>query len=252
MDGWFLANLLLGGLVAMVVDINTGEQGAVSLTSKGPNMRYQRFANCLCQTLLGILCGCSASRLPDYPIKPVTEYGLSKSEGGVTVAVHPMTDPKECENYFGMNLLKSDLLAVLVAVENKSADASYIIQKDSIRIVDAREALEGRSAVGNPDAANAVGGAVGVSILVSPLTALVLIPIAVNMTSNAAETRRNFAAKELHQETISPGVTKRGFAYFQLPKDRPDPMKTRLRLELLDPMASKTLTLDYDLEIGGK
>jgi len=200
--------------------------------------------------LVGFLAGCTAARLPEYPSKTINDYGEHKSNGGLTVSVHPMTDPQETKQYFGTNLLHSDVLAVLIVVENHNPSASYIVLRDHICLVDAGKEGHGRTRVGNNDAAivaRLVAMAAGFAV---PGGGIALMPVVFSLESDAAEVRRNFAAKEWHQETISPGECKRGFAYFQLPKDHPWPMDVLLRIGLSDPIAGTTSTFDYAIHIG--
>jgi hypothetical protein len=194
--------------------------------------------------------GCSAQRLPDYPTLPLSEYGQMKTQDGVTVAVHPMTDSQETEKYFGMNLLKHDTLVVLVAVENHSPTVNFIIQKDRISL---KETLSGGSnKIGQNTSESALAAVTGGAILVCPVAALVTIPFMVQAATNTAEIKRNFAAKELHQETISPGNAKNGFVYFRLPPERSAQMQKTLSISLWDPIGKRSNIFEYQIEIGSK
>jgi hypothetical protein len=194
--------------------------------------------------------GCSAERLPDYPMRPLSEYGQTKSQDGVTIAVHPMTDSQETKKYFGMDLLHNDILAVFIAVENGNSTASYIVQKNRISL---NEGTTGKSSkVGDNATANVEGSVIVGAILVFPPAALVTMPFMAKEVSNSAEIKRNFASKELHQETISPDKIKSGFVYFLLPHDRPAQTQKILNIGMWNPIAKSSKTFEYQIEIGRK
>jgi hypothetical protein len=195
--------------------------------------------------------GCTASRLPDYPTMPVAEYGPHKTADGVTVAIHPITSATEARKYFGMNPLKSNILPVLVVVENKHAQDNYIIRKERIGLAGPQEAPD-RGAVGSSGGANAVGVAAGVAIVAAPIAAPALLVTFAAMKSQADEIKRNFATKELQQETIAPGTTKGGFVYLQLPPGTERGGRGVMHVELWEPVSKTPRSFDFDIRLTGE
>src|SRR2546426_6445044 len=109
--------------------------------------------------LISALTGCTAARLPDYaPLAP-DEYRHHATREGLTIAIHPMTQPSEIERYFGTDLLAHDVLPVAVVVRNENTKSSFIIQRDGTRLLsgdDWRGPERRAASVGSNDAAEAV------------------------------------------------------------------------------------------------
>ena len=201
--------------------------------------------------LAAVMGGCTASRLPDYPTMSVTEYGPHKTADGVTVAIHPITSATEARKYFGTNLLDSHILPVLVVVENQHPRDSFIIRKERIGLAGPQEAPD-RGAVGSSAGRTAVGATAGVAIIAAPIAAPALLLTFVAMESSAAEIRRNFATKELHQETIPTGMTKRGFVYLQPPPDTEREGRGVIHVELWEPVSKTPRSFDFDIRLLGE
>jgi len=202
-------------------------------------------------TLPVVMVGCTASRLPDYPTMSVTEYGPHKTADGVTVAIHPITSGTEASKYFGRNLLDRHILPVLVVVENKHAQDNFIIRKERIGLAGPQAAPD-RGAVGSSTGATAVGAAAGVTIIAAPIAAPAVAVIFAAMKSQANEIERNFATKELQQETIPPGMTKSGFVYLQLPPDTEREGRGVIHVELWEPVSKTPRSFDFDIRLKGE
>lgn len=204
-------------------------------------MRFSR-ALAMIATLFGLLVGCSAKRLPDYSLLSIHQYMHKSTQHGLTVAIHPMTHQTEIEEYFGTNLLAHNVLPVLVVAENRSAELSFIIRKEEMKLSleNAQSFETGRSkAVGSSNAAEAV--LLASTVLVSP----VLLFVGIGMESHAAEIRRNFAMKEFQHAMVSPGDVKSGFIYFQLPEPADSFDRWLLQIQAMDPRNKTTLTYSY-------
>jgi hypothetical protein len=192
-------------------------------------------------TMIAFLAGCSAKRLPDYSPLPAHQYSQKETLGDLTVAIYPMTQETEIKEYFGMNLLSADILPVTIVVENRNPELHFILRKDEIKLVNQSTQRFDRS--NNPETVGSSTGekTVGAIALLSPLAAGMMI----GMISNAAEMKRNFAMKEFQQATISPGETKSGFVYFQLPKPEASPIQWRFEIQAMDVKNKNPLTFTY-------
>jgi len=71
-----------------------------------------------------VVSGCAMKALPRYDVKPASEYKLSDTKEGLSIAVYPILDEKESEKYFGTNLLEDSILAVMVTAENAVGSSS--------------------------------------------------------------------------------------------------------------------------------
>jgi hypothetical protein len=210
-----------------------------------------RFLHPLATTaaLFNVLVGCSATRLPDYSPLSAHQYTHKNTQHGLTVAIHPMTQESEIEQYFGTHLLAHDILPVLVVVENQNVDVSFILRKQEIQLLSeisqSPDATKRSGTVDTSGTAEPVGIAAATAIIVAPPLAIPLLLAVAGMESHAAEVRRNFAMKELQQITVSPGDTKSGFVYFQLPNPASSPDRWRFQIQALDLKSKMPLTFTY-------
>lgn len=171
---------------------------------------------------------------------------FTQSLDGLTVSALPLADEDDLDEYFGDDLLDDGILPVFVRFENRSADRSFIILKDQVGVALTQRAQEGD--VASPTAGGWVSTAGVGAVLVVPVASLVLLPIGINMVSDAYEAKRNFVVKELQTQTLSPGTQTSGFVYLKAPEgaDEP-PRKLWLRAEALQPRGGQPTRLELPL-----
>jgi hypothetical protein len=163
--------------------------------------------------------GCATSPPPAYPARPASDYALSTSQDGVTVAVDPMPEPERCARHFATDLAESDILPVFVAVENRNP-ASLLLLRFRARIT-----------------------VVGSSFAPPPLVVYSMRAV----TSHRSLVLHQLEASELLDVTLSPGEVTSGFRYFHL-KDVPNgPQQLSLEVALTDlaTRATRTLSLAF-------
>ena len=98
--------------------------------------------------------------------------------------------------------------------------------------------------------ARTVGTIAVVSIPLSPILAIALIPASASMTSTASELRYNYFCKEFRTTTLSPGEKARGFLYFHLDDMKNMPDKMFLNVEAMD--LNDHNWMEYNLPIAWK
>jgi hypothetical protein len=163
--------------------------------------------------------------LPSYPVRPVQQYPGALVQGDLSLALVPMTDPADGWHYFRIEMLREHLLAVAVAAENRSADRSYLLARDSVKVtVNGTELLEPERGFPSRLAGPALLGlgALGAAamVLVAPVLFAgfpLIIWSGFKESSNATVIRARLDDEALWRTTLSPGETAHGFAYFQIP-----------------------------------
>ncbi len=201
--------------------------------------------------LVAFLAGCTAQRLPDYSPRSAQQYPHKETQNDLTVAIHPMTQESEVEQYFGTNLLADDILPVVIVVENRNPELHFVIRKEEIKLVNQSAQRFDRSSnpetVGSTTSEKTAGALAGAGLLIFPVLGFVAVGMTGKVSSDA-EVRRNFAMKEFQQTTISPGDSKSGFVYFQLPKPADSPAQWRFQIQAIDVKNKSSLPFIYDFD----
>ena len=79
-----------------------------------------------------MLAGCSTMKVAPLTTGSAGSYTQHEQTNGVVVGIRPMTDKREIEDMFKVNLLDKGMLPVLVVVENQDPTASFIILKNKL------------------------------------------------------------------------------------------------------------------------
>lgn len=184
--------------------------------------------------------GCSTLQLPDFPERPVQQQQFKASQGGLAVGAYPITDKSEAKEYFGVDLLAANILAVAVTVENRSTDSGFLLEKQRIRL--------GSITEGTGDSKDKPGDETA-GIALASLGGLVTIPVGAKLASDARIINHNFETKELRATTVNPGQAVHGFLYFQLPDQASIHSDYLLRLEALELKTRQYKKLEIPLHL---
>ena len=84
--------------------------------------------------VFGSGCGTPKIAFGTRPIQPVASYQHTQTVDGFVLAVDSIKDPSEVTSLFGTDLLKADILPVLVVATNQSSDLSYVVSADQFRL----------------------------------------------------------------------------------------------------------------------
>jgi len=187
--------------------------------------------------------GCSTLLLPDYELDSIDKYQNSKTINGLTIVVHPLKDSEESEKYFGVDFNKTELLPVLIIINNQSPESSYIIEKEKFILISEQTYLNQKendleAASDMAKRGSATNEAASVALVAGLLfftpLAVVAMPIGLfgaNKTCNAKEIKRNMLENEYQTTTVSASKSTHGFIYFTKPKDKTQTNNFILRID---------------------
>ncbi len=161
--------------------------------------------------LMVCLTACSTMMLGQFPLPPNSMYRESIELKGISIVAQPILTQEESEEYFGVDLIKSGILAVHLSINNNIPDTSFILFADSVHVAVAT----GNSVIGSPERGDEeIGEAAMVvgAMLISP----VLLAVAVQQLSDATIIKENFDRKKIKTTTIEFGENVHGFSYFPI------------------------------------
>jgi hypothetical protein len=205
-----------------------------------------------------------------------SKYQSSPHVPDLLVYSKPMLNDSETAKYFGVNLLRKNILAIYVSVWNNNQIKSFLISEDSIKLTQIKvDRAVNRPEKASEDAANV---AMGVDIATYPATlgmlaaasrgvtiaewaasgvdviyiATIAIPIfASQLQSNASVIKENFEVNKFKSTTLEPGEKESGFIYFNW-----DELKgydeVNLCLYLKESMSMNIYQPCYNVSFGSK
>ena len=161
--------------------------------------------------------GCATMRIQEYPKTPVTSYSKAMTKNDLCIAIRPMTEKKELEQYFGTDLSALKIVPIHIVAENRSPSSSFVLSKDNMSLQNNRiqSSLKQGDRTGTGDTSGGEAAVLIGSVIGSPL----LIFLGGKEISDAEVIKRNLVAKELQTRTVSPGKSVDGFVYFKLPEE---------------------------------
>ncbi len=207
--------------------------------------------------LLVLGSGCSTMKEPPLTTGSADSYTQHEQTNGMVVGIRPMTDKREIEDMFKVNLLDKGLLPILVVAENQSPAASFIIAKDKLFVLNegTGTASSSRRKKVTSGAGDALEGT-GAVMVASGGLALPLLVIGAPLlftgeqkASNASVIEFNLADKEFYSRTLGPGEKAQGFVYFQFPKKSPPSVNYHLVAEVKNPATGEATTFDLPLNL---
>lgn len=201
-----------------------------------------------CMLLLTIfLNGCTTIHLPKYDAQPFDHYQYSQAKGGLAVAIHPLTNKKEVNKYFGTDLISAGILPIFVIAKNQGSSSSFILLKDKLSLEGGQRAAKG---VSDLDQFGSESGGAAVGLVGAAIANPLLIVFGAKMQSDGAEIKHNLAVKELRAKTLSPGEITHGFVYLRLPEKHELHDQWTVHLELIDLRSkdSKSFNLPFEWE----
>ena len=186
----------------------------------------------LCSVL--ILSNCSTVSIDKYQDLQKPIYKESTQAPGLLMHIKPMLNGAEVKEYFGVNLIKKDILAVYISASNTNPSKNYILTEDSIKITqemaggantrpekESNDAATIASGIGIGALAGSAGiAATGLSLsypawVASGVTVAVpiaeyAIPVFVSsQLSNASVIKENFESQKFRATTLEIGEKKK-------------------------------------------
>jgi hypothetical protein len=209
----------------------------------------------LAGTLACSLVGCTTMKLNPPTARSMDTYPQRQSHEGLTVAIEPITDPRDCKKRFGMNLLSVRILPVFIVAQNQNDAASFILNRERVALgiaqQDAKGVLDQKEAR-SKDTAEALGYTTAGLILLSPALAIPTLIAFLKQASDYTVINTNFKMSEFRSTTLSPGEIVHGYVYFEIPKDTGLPAHSVVYLEALNPVNQTNMSFALPLEVEGK
>jgi hypothetical protein len=212
-----------------------------------------KFVVGLCSAALLVLgSGCSTMKITPLTTGKADSYTPHEQKNGVVVGIHPMTDKREIEAMFKVNLLDKGLWPILVVVENQSAGESFIVAQNKVAVLNmatgARTPSQRKKVTSDAGEAMQASGAIMVSLggFVLPLL-LIGLPIectGMQHASDASVIEYNLGDKEFYSRSIGPGEKAQGFVYLQFSNASPAASNYHVVAEVRNSATGESTTFD--------
>ena len=165
--------------------------------------------------LTAFLTGCTTAKIVDYhPASPAaTERTIQQS--GVEVALDPFVENSRTEKFFDVDAVDNGIAILHVRLANNTGNQTFLVEKKDFQLVP-KQATAGLVADGTTieSPKDHKGIDTATVIFAGSVAGAVLGVSGAAATSHSSEIQRNFAAKEMADQTLSPGETMEGFVYF--------------------------------------
>ena len=190
--------------------------------------------------LFSLLAGCATMEVPKSNAGPADSYPLKVSQGGLLVAVHPVTDNKEMRQAFNYDLLRDQILPLLIVAENQSPSSNFVLRRDKVAVVDAKSPKPIDTALGQ------VTSGTGGQIMATVGGAILNLPLLIGglkISSDAEIVQYNLCDKEWYSHTLGPGQRAYGYLYVHLPP-KTNSLHGRVILDVVDSTSGQTMAVD--------
>lgn len=174
--------------------------------------------------------GCVAPmKIPPYKADTFNTYKNQAAKDDLHIAVLAMTDKEQQEKYFGVVLTDLGVLAVFIIAENRSASQRFMLRDDLISLQN-KTTKQILTKPGQTDVADdsSLEGARRASAIVGS------IGLSLALAKHSADTKAiqdNMFDKTLYTQTVLPGKTAEGFAFFKLSDSRIDLSDSKINLK---------------------
>lgn len=189
--------------------------------------------------------GCAPMTIPAYKAEPFDTYKNQRSWNNLHIAVMPMTDKEEQKKYFGKALNKEGILPVFIIAENRSSSQRFMLRDNLISLK--QKTSDGRLAKpSQKDAADDsdLEGLRGASQLVGSVF------LSLALAKNSVDTKAiqdSMFDKTLYTQSVLPGKTAEGFAFFKLPDDKMNMEGLLLHIQASDMDTKAVYTFEFAL-----
>ena len=153
---------------------------------------------------------CSTMKLEKYEIYQYTKYIESSNAQGLFLFAKTMMNEADLKKYFGVNLLKNNILSVYISVWNKNPNKSYIIYEESFRIFQTTS----NDKTFDPESEDEKLGEFEAVVSSPAIIPNLITFINAQQYSDAEIIKDNFEEKKFRTTTLEPYEKKSGFVYF--------------------------------------
>ena len=191
----------------------------ISMNSDKLLMPYSSSKILFFPLLFLVFFSCSTMKLEKYEIYQNTNYIESSNAQGLFLFAKPMMNKADLKKYFGVDLLKNNILPVYISVWNKNPNISYIIYEESFRILQATSKDKTFQPESEDEKLGEFSEVALYPVYIIPELIVPLAPIASfssQQYSDAEIIKDNFEEKKFRTTTLEPYEKKSGFVYFNL------------------------------------
>jgi hypothetical protein len=200
--------------------------------------------------------GCTSKSLPPPPLLATEAYPFGAESNGLKVAVEPWFDGAKVERHFGENFLSYGILPVRVFVVNGRTEGAYLLQPESVALLEGKGAVPAGSASGldlTSEHAKAVGAAsviMQVTMLASPLMALgpgLVGSLYAARLRDAQEAANRMEYVRFQDRPLYPSDSNTGFLFFHLSEAKDLERVGGLRFQLQNLRTREVFTVVVDI-----
>jgi len=209
--------------------------------------------------------GCAPMKIPPFKAEAFDTYKNQVAKDDLHIAVWPMTDKEQQEKCFGVALADMGVLPVLIIAENRSASQRFMLRDDLISLQHKTtkqifpQAFQTAPADDSQHegARTASGALSAASLLTVPIAGLPFVFLSLGLaksSENAKAIQDSLFDKTLFTQTVLPGKTAEGFAYFKLADgkinlsdDKTNLKELLLRVQATDEGAQSTHSFEFGL-----
>jgi hypothetical protein len=161
--------------------------------------------------------GCTTARIADYqPASPTaTEHTVQRS--GVQIALDPFVESSRTEQYFDMDALANGIAILHVHITNETTNQTFLVEKKDFQLVPIGSSTGLTETSTNITSSTGRGLITTATVLYglgSEVVGVGFLLAGAASVSHSSEIQRNFADKQMPDETLSPGESMEGFVYF--------------------------------------
>jgi hypothetical protein len=213
-----------------------------------------------------LMAGCAPSKMPQYKADAFNTYKNQVVKSNLYIAILPMTDKEQQDKYFGAALTDVGILPVFIIAENRSASQRFMLRDDfiSLQHKTTKQTFPKASQTDASDDSNLEGArrtsqiVSNVTLIISPIITLGAIATSLALYQSSMSTRAiqdNLFDKTLYTQTVLPGKTIEGFAFFKLSDTKIDLADNKtnlkdlmLRVHVTDQGTESTNSFEFSLE----
>ena len=207
-------SLVIGRAIEIIARQSSPGSGD-PMNYRHPFSKYGAFHACAFVLAFGLV-GRAAEPFPDFPVRLARDYPNFVTHNGLEAAAVAIENTADQKTYFRSELTSKGFVPVLVVLENRAPEGSYLLQKEGIKYT----LGDRESSAATPDVHSKADSAAS---LVTPIF------LFTKLISNASQVQQNLLTKELRSLTLSPGVSAHGFLYIAV---APGPHREKIHLHL--------------------
>lgn len=194
-------------------------------------MGFSNFSKILFFLIVIINSSCSTVSFKNYEYKNIDNYNNLLYKNGLAIAIDPIKKSDDCIDYFGIDLIKNNILPVYIIAHNKSERNDFLILKEKITMKNVPygniESNPGKNQADSGQSSGVAlagtGGVIGTFSVIMPVAALAAAPVLMvaggKQITDANNIKHNFVKNEFYNRTILPGQSNNGFLYLKLPDE---------------------------------